>query len=77
MTPSPPVPVTEWQKVEKTACPDCARVALGTNYAILSQLHAGDVCTPVDVGGTNAWVEVAPGQWACVQLNASRYMEPN
>ena len=46
----------------------------GTGYPVVDQLKLGDQVTPGDVDGLNAWIEIAPGKWACVTLNGRRYM---
>ena len=47
----------------------------GTGYAVVDQLKRGDQVSPLNVDGLNAWIEIAPGQWACVALNGRRYMQ--
>lgn len=46
----------------------------GTNYPVVGSLAEGDVVSPLNVGGQNAWVEVEPGRWAAVQVGEARFM---
>jgi hypothetical protein len=37
-------------------------------------LTKGQVVTALNVGGTSAWIEIAPNKWAAVQYGVSRWM---
>lgn len=47
----------------------------GTHYPIVDQLKAGERVTAVDLGGADCWIEIAPGQWAAVQVGGTRFMQ--
>lgn len=47
----------------------------GTGYAVVGTIAPGTVVNVLDVGGNNAWVEIEPGKWACVQLNSDKYLQ--
>lgn len=52
------------------------RTGPGINYPILRQVQNGTELTAENVGGVNAWAEIANNEWAAVQINSSRHMEP-
>ena len=39
----------------------------GTEFAIIGELPIGQIVPVHDIGGSGAWVEIAPGQWSNVQ----------
>ncbi|MCB9135162.1 MAG: hypothetical protein H6636_07035 [Anaerolineales bacterium] len=72
--PAPPTPATGLA-MRVTAAALNVRMGPGTNYPIVYQLHAGDEVVLADVGGSSAWGNLLDGNWGCVQLNTTRFME--
>lgn len=48
----------------------------GTTYPDIGDLAPGAIVTVKNIAGENAWVEIEPGKFACVQLGTTRYLEP-
>ncbi len=46
-----------------------------TSYKIVSTLAGGDVVDVRDIAGSNAGVEIAPGQWVCLKLNGTTFLK--
>lgn len=47
----------------------------GTNYPVIAQLNKGAVVSVENIGGSNAWVEIAPDKWSAHTYNYVKYME--
>lgn len=73
--PPPPPPPGEGLHFSVVVASLNVRSGPGTNYGIVGKLAAGDVVTPLDVAGQDAWVEVSPGKWAAVKINAAVFMK--
>ena len=41
---------------------------------IIGHLVVGQVLSPLNIAGLDAWAEIAPGQWAAVKLGSRRYL---
>lgn len=46
----------------------------GTQYRDIGDLAGNDVVTALNVNGADAWIEIEPGKWACVQKGNTQYM---
>lgn len=46
----------------------------GTSYGLVGHLHKGEIVRATDVAGTQSWIEIAPGQWVCVQSGTTRFL---
>lgn len=75
-TPPPPVPGDGGLQLKVLVSALNVRSGPGTNYPVVGSLAEGDVVSPLNVGGQNAWVEVEPGRWAAVQVGEARFMGP-
>jgi GH25 family lysozyme M1 (1,4-beta-N-acetylmuramidase) len=81
---APPPPPAEPSGLQMEVLPDVTtlniRSSPSTASTILGTLTAGDVVTPVDVSGTDAWVkfEYQPGRfgWSAVKTGGKQYMRP-
>lgn len=73
----PGVPSGEGLRMVVTANTLNVRAGPGTNYPVQYQLHAGDEIEPKDLAGSSAWARLPDGNYACAQLNTTRYMEPS
>lgn len=46
----------------------------GTWYPDIGDLLVDEIVEVLNVAGDEAWVEIAPGQWACVQKELTQYL---
>lgn len=46
-----------------------------TSYQVIRKLRIGDQVDVLGLDGSNVWVEVAPGEWACYRNANGKYME--
>lgn len=46
----------------------------GRQYADLGDLHGNQVVDVYNVAGAEAWVEIAPGKWACAYQGHEQYL---
>lgn len=53
------------------------RNAPSTSGEDLGDIMPGEIVTPYDVGGSNAWIKIDPDEekWCCVQLRNARYAD--
>ena len=78
-TPPPPPPPPPDGAFEMTVTAPKGlnvRSGPGTEYADIGDLPYGAIVNVGSVGGQNAWVEIEPGKFVCVQQGKYRYMEP-
>lgn len=81
-TPVPPPPAGPGLQMEVLPGITTLNIRSGpaTTYAVLGTLTAGDVLTPLDIGGNDAWVkfEYQPGKfgWSAVRTGGKQYMRP-
>jgi len=68
-------PYDECAKFVVTADALNVRSGPGTNYSVVAQLNKGDIVNVEDLGGSNVWVEIAPGKWCAHTYNYVKYME--
>jgi hypothetical protein len=55
------------------------RTGPGTTYGVVGQFHRGDEAALMDIGGTNAWMQIKKGVYAgkwCAVQTSMRYMNP-
>lgn len=45
-----------------------------TSFSDVGNLAAGDVVTAGNVAGGNSWVEIAPGRWAAVEYDGTKFL---
>lgn len=50
------------------------RTGPGTQYRDIGDLAGNQVVTALNVNGSDAWIEIEPGKWACVQKGNTQYM---
>jgi len=82
--PPPPPPPPPSSGLQMEVLPDVTtlniRLSPSTASTVLGTLTAGDVVTPVDVSGSDAWVkfEYQPGRfgWSAVKTGGRQYMRP-
>ena len=75
-TPSPPPSPSQGEGIKfRVAVPVLnIREGPGTQYRDIGDLAGNDVVTALNVNGADAWVEIEPGKWACVQKGSTQYM---
>ncbi len=50
------------------------RTGPSTAYPIIGHLVKGQAVEVRNVAGTNAWAEIAPGQWVAVKINSVEFL---
>lgn len=50
------------------------RTGPGVNYQDIGDLTGNQVVSVQSIGGADAWVEIEPGKWSCVQRGGTQYM---
>jgi hypothetical protein len=73
LPPPPPAPSFKMRVIQPGLR---VRSGPGTSFRILGTLDDSQEFTPLDVGGNDAWIQIADGEWTNVQYGADRNMEP-
>jgi len=77
--PPPPPPPGEDNALRMKVVVDSLNVRAGTSLVspIVGRLVKGETVNVINVTGTNAWGEIEPGKYACIQNTAGKYMTPD
>jgi lysozyme len=69
-----PEPIIDTMLFEALVEGQNVRKGPSTAYPIIGRLVKGQVIQPINIAGTSAWVEIAPGQWCAVKINSTEFM---
>lgn len=74
--PLPPPPPSEGVGIRmRVGVPKLnVRSGPGVGYADIGDLYGNEVVEVSNVAGPDAWVEIGPGRWACVQKGREQYL---
>lgn len=71
----PPVPVPVTGLKFRVGVPLLnIRSGPGTQYTDIGDLAGNQVVEAINVNGSDSWIEIEPGKWACVQKGSTQYM---
>lgn len=73
--PPPPPPVGTFQMTVTATRGLNIRNGPGLGYPDIGDLPYGSTVNVLNVGGSDAWIEIAPNKWVCVQQGQYRYLE--
>lgn len=70
-----PLPVSEGLRAQVLVDGLNIRTGPGTGYPAVGKLQAGSLVNIKGLAGSDAWVEIMPGQWAAYRYGGKVYME--
>ena len=53
------------------------RKSPSTNSAVVRTLLANDIVIPLDIAGTDSWINIGVDEWVCVEKSGKRYLLKN